>query len=69
VAYLEDRQALRVLNLDTDEDIQVLDGKYGYSYTDGDIDMVWSPDSEWLLYNGYIGEGGWNNSDVAAVKC
>jgi Tol biopolymer transport system component/C-terminal processing protease CtpA/Prc len=68
VAYLEDRQALRVLNLETGEDIQVLDGKYGYSYTDGDIDMVWSPDSEWLLYNGYIGEGGWNNSDVAAVK-
>jgi Tol biopolymer transport system component/C-terminal processing protease CtpA/Prc len=68
VAYLEDRCALRVLNLETGEDKEVLSGDFGYSYSDGDINMEWSPDSEWLLYDGYIGVGGWNNADIAAVK-
>ena len=27
----------------------MLDGKYVYSYSDGDIAFEWSPDSKWLL--------------------
>ena len=44
-----------------------LDGKYNYSYTDGDVSFSWSPDSKWLLAD-YIGIGGWNNTDIALVK-
>lgn len=44
-----------------------LDGKYNYSYTDGDISFEWSPDSRWFLID-YIGEGGWNNTDIALVS-
>lgn len=66
VAFLEDRCTLRVIDLKTKEVTTALDGKYNYSYTDGDISFEWSPDSRWLLID-YIGEGGWNNSDIALV--
>lgn len=67
VAFLEDRTALKVIDLKSRKVTTALDGKYNYSYTDGDIPFAWSPDSEWLLLS-YIGVGGWNNTDVAAVK-
>ena len=67
VAFLEDRTTLRVINLKSKEIRTVLDGKYNYSYSDGDVNFTWSPDSKWLLVD-YIGIGGWNNSDIALVK-
>lgn len=67
VAFLEDRTELRVIDLDTKKVVTALDGKYNYSYTDGDVSFDWSPDSEWLLIS-YIGNGGWNNIDVALVS-
>ena len=67
VAFYEDRATLRILNLKSKEVRTVLDGKYNYSYSDGDIWFEWSPDSKWLLCS-YIGTGGWNNTDIALVK-
>lgn len=67
VAYLEDRTTIKVLNLKSKEIRTVLDGKYSYSYSDGDQWFQWSPDSKWIL-TGYIGIGGWNSRDVALVK-
>ncbi len=67
VAFLENRTAIRVIDLDTKNVVTALDGKYNYSYSDGDVDFRWSPDSKWLLAT-YIGEGGWNNVDIALVK-
>lgn len=67
VAFLEDRTTLRVLDLESKEVNTALEGKYNYSYTDGDIGFEWSPDSRWILID-YIGIGGWNNSDIALVK-
>ncbi len=66
VAFLEDRTTLRVINLATKKVRTVLDGKYNYSYTDGDVTYRWSPDSRWFLAD-YIGTGGWNNRDIALV--
>ncbi len=68
VAYLENRTTLKVLDLESGKTNTAMDGKYAYSYVDGDLDMHWSPDSEWLLFDGYIGVGGWNNADIAAVR-
>lgn len=67
VAFLEDRTTLRIIDVESREVTTALDGKYNYSYSDGDITFRWSPDSKWLL-TGYIGIGGWNNTDVALVK-
>ena len=67
VAFYEDRATLRIINLKSKEVRTVLDGKYNFSYSDGDIWFEWSPDSKWLMCN-YIGNGGWNNTDIAVVK-
>ncbi len=67
VAFLEDRTALRIIDTETKAVHTALDGRFNYSYSDGDISFEWSPDSRWLLIN-YIGTGGWNNMDIALVK-
>lgn len=67
VAFLEDRTTLRVIDVESKAVTTALDGKYNYSYSDGDITFAWSPDSEHLLID-YIGVGGWNNTDIALVS-
>ncbi len=67
VAFLENRSTIRVLNLAKKSVRTVMEGKYEYSYSDGDQFYRWSPDSKWILTN-YIGIGGWNNNDVAMVN-
>ena len=67
IAFLEDRTTIRVLNLKSKNVRTVMDGKFEYSYSDGDQWYQWSPDSKWILTN-YIGIGGWNNQDVALVN-
>ena len=67
VAFLENRATIRVINLATKQVRTVMDGKFEYSYSDGDQWYQWSPDSRWILTN-YIGIGGWNNKDVALVN-
>lgn len=67
VAFLENRTELKVIDLASKQVTTALDGKYNYSYTDGDVSFEWSPDSKWLLVD-YIGVGGWNNKDIALVK-
>lgn len=67
IAFLENRTAIRVINLDTKEVRTVMDGKYQYSYQDGDQWYQWSPDGKWILSN-CIFVGGWNNMDVALIN-
>ncbi len=67
VAFLEDRTAIRVINLKTRNTRTVMDKKYQYSYSDGDQWFEWSPDSKWILSD-FIGVGGWNNKDVVLLK-
>lgn len=68
IAYIENRTTLRVIDLKSKKTTTALEGKFNYSYSDGDQNYTWSPDSKWLLSN-YIGVGGWNNPDIALVKC
>lgn len=67
VAFLEDRTAIRVMNLKSKAVRTVMDAQYQYSYVDGDQWFEWSPDSRWILSN-YIGIGGWNNKDVVLLN-
>ncbi len=66
VAFLENRTTLRAVDVKSHKVRTLLDGRYNYSYSDGDVNFSWSPDSRWLLSD-YIGYGGWNNKDVALV--
>lgn len=67
VAFLENRTTLRVINLKSKNIRTVMDGKYNYSYSDGDQSFEWAPDSKWILAK-YIAVGGWNNTDIALIK-
>lgn len=67
VAFLKNRTELCVIDLKSHKVRTVMNGKYQYSYSDGDQTFSWSPDGKWLLSE-YIGTGGWNNKDIALVK-
>ncbi len=67
VAFLENRGTLKVIDLKSKKTTTCMDGKFMYSYSDGDVWFEWSPDSRWFLAE-YIGVGGWNNTDIALVK-
>ncbi|MFI3315546.1 MAG: S41 family peptidase [Rikenellaceae bacterium] len=67
VAFLEERTAIKVLNLKSKKVREVMNKCYEYSYSDGDQSYSWSPDSKWIL-SGYNGIGGWNSGDIALIK-
>lgn len=49
VAYLEDRNTLKVVNLASKKSRTILPADKNYSYSDGDQYYQWSPDSKWFL--------------------
>lgn len=49
VAYLEERTTVKVLDLASGKSVTAMEGSYNYSYSDGDQNFVWAPDSKWLL--------------------
>ena len=67
IAFLENRGTLKAVDVKSHKVRTLMDGKYIFSYSDGDVDYEWSPDSRWLLSN-YIGKGGWQSDDVALVN-
>ncbi|MFO1337206.1 MAG: S41 family peptidase [Burkholderiaceae bacterium] len=58
VAYLEDRNTLKVLNIASGKTRTVLPASYNYSYADGDQWFDWSPDGQSLLVN-FIDRNRW----------
>ena len=55
VAYLENRVALKVVNLASKQSRTILPADKNYSYADGDQNYQWSPDGKWFLVQfGYI---------------
>lgn len=67
VAFLEDRNEIRVIDVASKAVNTALPQDFNYSYTDGDVTFTWGPDSRWLLTS-YFGKGGWNNRDIALVS-
>ncbi|MBT8218539.1 MAG: PD40 domain-containing protein, partial [Bacteroidia bacterium] len=51
VAFLEERTALKVINLDTKAVREIMPKEKQYSYSDGDQHYDWSPDGKWFLVN------------------
>ena len=67
IAFLENRTAIKVINIKSKKIRTVLPEKYNYSYADGDQGFEWSPDSKWILTK-YFEKGGWQHPDIAIVK-
>lgn len=58
VAYLEDRTAVKVINLKTKKSRTILPGNKNYSYSDGDQSFDWSPDGKYILVH-FLQDGNW----------
>lgn len=60
VAYVENRAAVKVLNLESKETRLVLPGDRNYSYSDDDLWFDWSPDGRWILAP-FLQTGRWSH--------
>jgi tricorn protease len=49
IAYRDDRNAIRVLDIATGESIEILPDSATYSYQDSDHDHAWSPDGHYVV--------------------
>jgi tricorn protease len=58
VAYIEDRTAVKVINLKTKAVRTILPADKSYSYSDGDQWFDWSPDGKYLLLQ-FLQDGNW----------
>lgn len=67
IAYLENRTTIKAIDVKSKKTETLLDGKYNYSYADGDQWYQWSPDGKWILAK-FFEKGGWQSPDVALVK-
>lgn len=66
VAYLENRNVLKIYNIATKQSRTLIPAGHNYSYSDGDIDFNWSPDSKYILTDDeYFGFGG---AHMAIIK-
>ncbi|MBL7917275.1 MAG: PD40 domain-containing protein, partial [Bacteroidia bacterium] len=58
VAFLEERTAVKVINLKTKKIRTILSADKNYSYSDGDQSFDWSPDGKYLLVH-FLQDGQW----------
>ncbi|NOU16193.1 MAG: peptidase S41 [Bacteroidales bacterium] len=67
VAFLKERTTLCVINLESKQIRTILDGRFNYSYSDGDQWYQWSPDGKWFLacFNEYPS---WPDTEVGLIN-
>ena len=66
IAYLEERNILKVYNLASKKSRTLVPKGVNYSYADGDQYFKWSPDGKWIALTS--AEGRWPNAEVALIK-
>lgn len=66
IAYLEERNIIRVFNIASKKSRTLVPHGVNFSYADGDQFYTWSPDGKWLAL--YSAEGRWPAAEVALVK-
>lgn len=66
IAFVADRNILKVYNLATKQTRTLLPEGRNYSYSDGDWDFNWSPDSKWIITDD--SEGNWFTGNAALIK-
>lgn len=66
VAFIADRNILKVYNIATKQTRTLLPEGRNHSYSDGDWDFNWSPDSKWVIADD--SEGSWFTGNAAMIK-
>ena len=67
VGYLRNRTAIVIQPASGGKEKVLLAEGINYSYSDGDLDFEWSPDSKYILAN-YQGGGRMYNDDIALIE-
>ncbi|HTO16496.1 MAG TPA: S41 family peptidase [Edaphocola sp.] len=67
IAFIENRNILKVLDIKSKKTVTILPEGHNYSYSDGDWDYQWSPDSKWLLVDDSKGYFGLTNTALIAA--
>ncbi len=65
IAYISERNLLKIYNVSSQKSRTVLPAGHNFSYADGDWDFAWSPDSKYILCDD--GEGNWFTDNVALI--
>lgn len=68
IAYVEERNIIKVYDLATHTSKTVLPEGQNYSYTDGDLYFVWSPDSKHLLVSSSEGYRAEDNALIISTE-
>lgn len=55
IAYLEERNILKIFNLNANTSRTIIPAGQNFSYSDGDQDFTWSPDSKWIIAKNALG--------------
>lgn len=66
IAYIEERNIVKVYNLATKTSRTILPEGRNYSYSDGDFGFNWSTDSKWLFVDDNMGN--FSNTHTAMIK-
>lgn len=66
IAYVSDRNILKVYNIASKKTRILLPEGRNYSYADGDWRFNWSPDGKWVICDD--GEGNWFTGNAALIK-
>jgi len=66
IAYLEERNVIKVYNIASKKSRTIVPKGVNFSYADGDQNYNWSPDGKWIAFNS--AEGRWGTSEVALMK-
>jgi tricorn protease len=66
IAYLEERNVLKVYNTVTKKTRTIVPKGVNFSYADGDQYFKWSPDGKWIAFNS--AEGRWGSAEVALMR-
>ncbi|MDB5252817.1 MAG: peptidase [Flaviaesturariibacter sp.] len=66
IAYLEERNLLKVYDIAARKSRTIVPKGINFSYADGDQYFTWSPDGKWLAFNS--SEGRWGEDEVALMK-
>ena len=66
IAYLEERNTLKVYNLDKKTSRTIIPAGQNFSYADGDQSFSWSPDSKWIAARS--SKGNYGSSEIVLYK-
>ena len=64
IAYVEDRNVLRVYNIASKKSRTLLPAGRNFSYADGDWEFAWSPDSKWIVTDDHQGYFNVSNAGI-----